>query len=42
MEDYLETDQSPDQVKQGLEALKHVQSCDAGQKNDREAINERL
>ncbi len=42
MEDYLETDQSPAQVRQGLEALKHVQSSDAGQKNDRGAIDERL
>jgi hypothetical protein len=42
MEDYPGVDQSPAQVKQGLEALKGMQSSVAAQNNEREAIDERL
>jgi hypothetical protein len=42
MEDYPGADQIPAQVKQGLEALKGMQSSVAAQNNEREAIDERL
>lgn len=42
MEEYPGAAESPPEVRQGLEALKAVQSSAAAQNNDREAINERL
>lgn len=42
MEDYSGADQSPAEVRQGLEALKGMQSSTAAQSDDREAIDERL
>jgi hypothetical protein len=42
MEDYPGVDQSPAQVRQGLEALKGMQSSVEAQNNEREAIDERL
>lgn len=42
MEEFSEPDQSPAEVREGLQALKAVQSSAVAQKNDPEAIDERL
>ena len=42
MEDSRVADQTPAEVKEGLEALKVVQSSAASQNNDPDAIDERL
>ena len=42
MEDYSGVDQSPAEVRQGLEALKSMQSSVTSHNNDRETIDERL